>query len=360
MMHAVQAGRSEATDVGFTKEVRIERLPAEQSAAHAWDRTLKDSRGSFCHLAGWRGIMEDVLGHETHYLTAVDDSDSINGVLPLVRVRSRLFGSYLLSMPFLNYGGPLGHSGARRKLVMAATDLAKKHNVDLLELRSRTEAPEGTSSVARKVISVLPLPATSQELWDRHFRAKLRSQIRKPIKEGLEPRFGSAELDAFYDVFARNMRDLGTPVLPRRWFEAISKTFAESSLFCAVYYKGAPVAGACGFFFNGEFEITWASSLREQSARAPNMLLYWSLMEECIRRGATAFNFGRSTPGASTHRFKQQWGGVDSLLTWGVWGKKLSPPNPDSAKFTIARNMWSKLPVAVSKVVGPVLARQLP
>ena len=109
-------------------------------------------------------------------------------------------------------------------------------------------------------------------------------------------------------------------------------------------------------------EITWAGASRELSRMAPNMLLYWSFMEETIRRGAGTFNFGRCTPGSGTHRFKKQWGGEDHPLPWGQWSPTgvVSTPSPDSAKFRLATSVWSRLPVGVTRVVGPVLARSLP
>lgn len=319
-----------------------------------------DPEGSFCHLDGWRTIMEDVLGHQTHYLEERAADGALSGILPLVRVRSRIFGDYLLSMPFLNYGGPLGDAPARAALSAQAIDMARALNVDLLELRTRHSPAPGLIPAGRKLAVVMPLPATADALWEKGFRSKLRSQIRRPINEGMDVRFGPDQREAFYEVFSRNMRDLGTPVLPQRWFESIARSFSDIVVFATIYWRDIPVAAGCGFLWDGEFEITWASSLREHNPRSPNMLLYWSLMQEAIRRGATSFNFGRSTPGASTHRFKQQWGGQDEPLPWSVWGARTAPPNPDSAKYRLARNVWSRLPVTLARRIGPVLARQLP
>jgi hypothetical protein len=131
-------------------------------------------------------------------------------------------------------------------------------------------------------------------------------------------------------------------------------------IFAGVYWNDQPVAGGCGFLWNGEFELTWSGVLREHNSRHPNMLLCWSLMKEAIRRGAGTFNFGRSTPDSSTHHFKQQWGGHDVALPWGAWGRRTAPPTPDSAKFRLARGVWSRLPIGISKRLGPALARQLP
>lgn len=324
------------------------------------DFVRSDPVSSFCHHAAWRSIMEDVLGHETHYLCARDDSGALSGVLPLVRVRSRLFGDYLISLPFLNYGGALGDDRSRALLCSQAVALAKSLDVDLLELRDRTVESPGLTLAARKIAVVVPLPGTADELWNKQFRSKLRNKIRRPMNQGMTVRFGSQELDPFYDIFARNMRDLGTPVLTRRWFEAIAAGLSDSVIFATVYSDDVPVASGCGFLWNDEFELTWSSTVREHNSRHPNMLLCWSLMEESIRRGAHSFNFGRSTPDSSTHHFKQQWGGSDIILPWGIWGRRTAPPNPNSTKYRVARRVWSRLPLPLSKKLGPALSPYIP
>jgi len=332
--------------------------------AQEWNDFVKGLEGSsFCHDCGWRAVMEDALGHEVHYWVARDLEGIIVGALPSVRVRSPLFGDFLVSMPFLSYGGPVGSPEACRALVAAATQKAGEVGVDLLELRLRHEL-EGTELTrnARKLTVVKPLPESSEELWEKGIKAKVRSQIRRPMKEGMTVRFGEECLDPFYDVFSTTMRDLGTPVLPRRFFESIRDQFPTSVLFGVVELEGVAVASGCGFFWNGEFEITWAGASREHARMAPNMLLYWGFMEESVNRGATAFNFGRCSPDAGTHRFKKQWGSVDEPLPWLQWSSSgvLAPPNPDSPKFRAATNVWRRLPVGITNIAGPPIARLIP
>jgi FemAB-related protein (PEP-CTERM system-associated) len=311
-------------------------------------------------MSGWRAILEDALGHETYYLTDRAPAGDLLGVLPLVRVRSRLFGHYLISVPFLNYGGPLGDDASRERLCSEALSLARHLDVDLLEIRARDASPPGLNPASRKVTVLLPLPPSADELWEEGFRSKLRNKIKRPINHGMETRFGPAELEPFYEIFARNMRDLGTPVLSRRWFEAVVARLSDHVIFATVYWRNEPVAAGCGFLWQKEFELTWSSAIREHNSRHPNMLLCWSLMQETIRRGASCFNFGRSTPDSSTHSFKEQWGGHSVPLPWGSWGKRATPPNPGSTKYRLARSVWSRLPVPLSKRIGPRLARQLP
>lgn len=329
-----------------------------------WDefvRTCPDS--SFCHLSGWRDVLGGVLGHECLYRVAIDSAGAWRGVLPLVRVRSLLFGHYLLSMPFLNYGGALGSEAIRARLARDAIDIAHNTSVDLLELRTRRVDPGPVlRRTERKITVVLELPGDPETLWKEVLRSKVRSQIRRPMKEGMLVRFGQEEVEPFYQVFSRNMRDLGTPVLPREFFGRIAEVFSKESVFGCVYLGDEPVAAGCGFTWQGEFEMTWASSLREFNRMAPNMLLYWAFMEEMVGRGIRAFNFGRCSPGSGTHRFKGQWGGVDEPLPWGQWSKKgaAETPNPDRPAFRAAAAIWARLPLPLANRLGPPIARRIP
>lgn len=317
---------------------------------------------TFCHRAGWHEIMTKTLRRHCVYLVAEDSSGAWRGVLPLVHVKG-LAGQYLVSMPFLDDGGPIGDPMACEALAADAITRAKSLGVKLLEMRSRGTYPGPLTVTERKVSVQLRLPGTVEELWEKTFKAKLRSQVRRPSKEGMVAATGPENLDAFYEVFARNMRDLGTPVLPRSFFSALIDRFGDSVIFSVVRsQEGVPTAASCAFAWHSEYYVTWASSLREYNKLSPNMLLYASMMEHAIKSGLTVFNFGRSTPGAPTHKFKQQWGGVDVPLPWAIWSPEAtsSTPTPDKPLFRIATSVWSRLPVAVTNRLGPVLARQLP
>ena len=327
-----------------------------------WDAFIAGVPGSsFCHLTGWRDIMTDVMGHECIYAVARDEHGSWSAVLPLVRVRNPLFGHYLLSMPFLNSGGPVGSPVGRAALAGWAEKEARRSRADLLELRSRVPVPGDLRVSHRKITVHLPLPAAPESLF-RSFPSKLRSQIRRPQKEGLHTRFGPDQREAFYDVFARTMRSLGTPVLPARLFARIAAVFPGLVEFGVVYRADEPVAAGCGFAWGGEFELTWAGSLREHARLAPNMLLYWAFMERVIARHVAVFDFGRCTPGGGTHVFKKQWGGSDVDLPWAQWsaGAARSTPSPDRPIFRLATACWRRLPLAVTNRLGPMISTQLP
>lgn len=328
-----------------------------------WDAFVRFAEGgTHCHLWGWKSVIERVLGHECFFLAARSQDARLVGVLPLVRVSSRLFGSYLVSMPFLNYGGALGSERAVQALVARAIELAKGGNIDLLEMRSRTQIPVDLPVSHRKITVVRDLVAGNPtQVWDS-LRAKVRSQVRRPQKEGIEVRFGLDQVGPFFQVFSQHMRDLGTPTQPRRLFEALAETFPADVWFGCAYDGARPVAVGCGFRWNGEFEMTWAASLAQYNAVAPNMLLYWAFMERSAEQGLEVFNFGRCTPGSGTHRFKQQWGGRDLPLWWyqHAAGRRAATPSPNESAFSWGPRVWKRLPLSIANVLGPRVVRLIP
>ena len=331
--------------------------------ASQWDTFVRsqDGWGHF-HLFAWKSVIARVFGHECIYLAARNPTGQLAGVLPMVRVKSLLFGHYLVSMPFVNYGGPLGGNEAVSALVAYAVELAQRDNAKLLELRSRTSLPVTLPVSHRKITVLLELPLGSAEpLWKR-LNPKVRSQVRRPQKEGVVVRFGGDQIAPFHQVFARHMRDLGTPAQPRRFFETLAESFPADMWFGCAYYHGRPIAGGCGFRWASEFEMTWASALGEYKRIAPNMLLYWSFMERAVSEGLATFNFGRCTPDSGTHRFKKQWGSYDVPLWWYDLSVQpgVATPSPNDTAYAWGPRIWKRLPVRVATALGPSIVRSIP
>lgn len=337
---------------------RYEGGPAE------WDGFASGKPGfTHFHRYGWKAVIEASFGHECLYLAAREADGSLAGVLPLVRVKSLLFGHFLVSMPFLNYGGPLGSAASIGALAEAAAALATSSGAKLLELRARGQLPLAMPASHRKITVVLDLPSDPDALM-KSFGSKLRSQVRRPGKEGVTMRFGADQVEPFFDVFSRHMLHLGTPTLPQRFFEAIAAEFPEDAWFGCAWLQERPVACGAGFRWGGEFEMTWASSLVEHNRIAPNMLVYWAFMERAIAERAAVFNFGRCTPDSGTHRFKRQWGSRDEQLWWyqqssGDEGESATP-SPDQGRYRWAPALWRRLPLRLSRILGPHLVKSIP
>jgi FemAB-related protein (PEP-CTERM system-associated) len=339
-------------------------LIEEAAGAAEWDAFVgAHPGGTVDHLYGWRAIFERVLGHQTAYLVARRDARVV-GILPLVLVRSRVFGRSAVAVPFLNYGGLLADDAeAGEELLAEATTRARGFGASHVELRHVERQFDRLPFRQHKLAMRRELPQTTEALWSAVDR-KIRNQVRKAQKEGLEAVTGGVELvDEFYGVFAENMRDLGTPVYPAALFRETLRLFPDRASVSVVRYKGRAVAAGISIAFRDVVLNPWASSLRAFRHLCPNMLLYWTLLERATRDGARVFDFGRSSPGGGTHQFKLQWGAAETPLHWEyVLLSRAEPPNqgPSNPKFERAIRAWQHLPLPVANALGPRIARHLP
>jgi FemAB-related protein (PEP-CTERM system-associated) len=333
--------------------------------AAAWDAfVLGHADGSNYHRYAWRGVIERVFRHRAHYLFVRDGHGRIEGVLPLVRMKSVLFGDFLVSVPFLNYGGALAATAeAATCLITEAERLALELGVSHVEFRHVSNDLPAFPSRVDKVSMRLDLPSSADQLR-RRLPAAVRSQIKRPEREGATTVSGGAELlDEFYAVFAENMRDLGTPVYPKAFFADILRTFAgEARIFIARIGEAA-AAGGLTLGHRRMLEIPWASSLRRYNRTGVNMLLYWKMLEHAIESGYACFDFGRSTPDSGTYRFKKQWGALPVQLHWHYWlraGGEVPLINPANPRYGRAVAAWQRLPLPVANVLGPRIVRNIP
>jgi len=330
-----------------------------------WDSyVLNHPESTFYHMLGWKDVIEQTFGHKTFYLMAKSDQGKTIGILPLVLMKSSLFGSFMVSLPFFNYGGILAdNKGIEKALLSEAIILGKKEKIEYIELRHLSNKDLKLKMKTSKVSMLLNLPNDSNLLF-KSFKSKLRSQIRKPEKEGLLPVIGGMELlDSFYNVFSSNMRDLGTPVYDKKFFSNTLNGFHNSTKICTVYLRNKPVASGILVNFKDRLEMPWASSLRKYNHLCPNMMLYWNALKYSTENGFKQFDFGRSTLDEGTYKFKKQWGANPVQLYWHYWlsnGGTLPEINPHNSKYKSAIKIWQHLPLCITNTIGPKIVRNIP
>jgi FemAB-related protein (PEP-CTERM system-associated) len=313
---------------------------------------------------GWLLTLQRGLGHVPYCLEA-REGEKIGGLLPLVYVRSLLFGRFLSSLPYLNSGGVMADGPAIATLLIdRAVQLADELNVRYLELRHEqpVEHPALTGQMTDKVHMRLPLPANSQELWN-HLPSKVRNQVRKGQKVNLTVEWGGHPLlPAFYDVFSENMRDLGTPVYGKKLFTSILDQFPDRAELAVVRHGPVAVAVALLLHGWGLSEVPSASSLRHYRASNANMLLYWHLLERTVKRGNGIFDFGRSTKDSTTHRFKKQWGARPEPAVWQYYVRRgsIGDLRPDNPRYRRLIRLWQHLPISVTRRLGPWIMSRIP
>jgi serine/alanine adding enzyme len=303
--------------------------------------------------------------HHKPYLLVARQDDRCVGMLPLALIKSRLFGRFLVSLPYVNSAGVVAEEeDVARALVDRAVELADELDVRYLELRHERpiDHPALGTTLSAKVHMRLPLPGSADELW-KSFKPKVRNQVRKAEKLGLNVHWNGPELlSEFYAVFARNMRDLGTPVFGRRLFASILAEFSEEAELGVVRLGRRPVAAGLLVHGNGVTSVPSASSLREYNATNANMLIYWHMLQRAIERGQKVFDFGRSSLDSSTYRFKKQWGAQPEPAVWQYYVRKgtVGEMRIESGKYDRLIRLWRRLPVGVTRLIGPAIVRGIP
>ena len=339
-------------------EVRVE------SARADWDAFVAAHPGATAyHAWDWRDVFGPVFGHRPVYLAA-REAGQVVGVLPLVAFRSRLFGTFFCSLPFVNYGGVLASSpAAAAPLLDEATRLAREAGASHVELRHVARQFDAAPLRQHKVTMLLPLKESVDAQWTA-LDNKVRNLVRKAEKSDLTSESGDGRLlDAFYAVFSLNMRDLGTPVYPKRFFAAVIKACGDRGRLHVVRHGAAPVAASMTIAHADRVEVPWASALRSARQMNPNMLLYWHMLKEVIAAGGRTFDFGRSTPGEGTYLFKKQWKAEPVPLHWEyALITRDAPPDqsPGSGRFHLAIEIWKKLPLPVANTLGPLIIGNIP
>jgi FemAB-related protein (PEP-CTERM system-associated) len=326
----------------------------------AWDTyILAHPSADHYHLSGWGQIIETVYGHKALYISAWHGRDIV-GVLPIIVMGGMLTRKSLVSMPFLDYGGICADTPeVSQCLYEVVQKEMTKRRWSLIDLRHRRKTSLPISLYSDKVSLVFELHHDSSSIW-KQFEPKLRNQIRKAEKAQLQTHWAGTEgLKDFYDVYAFNMRDLGSPPHSFGFFKQIMATFSDTQILL-VRHGYQVIGGGLCLVFRDTMLVPWASSLRPHFRLCPNNLLYWEAIRTACDKGLLHFDFGRSSRGSGTYQFKKQWGAVEEPLHWqsNVSGGCLVDQS-SSLTLGIMVKVWKTLPVHFTRFIGPILRRRL-
>jgi FemAB-related protein (PEP-CTERM system-associated) len=319
--------------------------------------------GTFYHLYGWLDIVRRQFGHRTPYLAALD-AGRVVGVLPLVYVKSRMFGKILCSVPFMNYGGPCTETEeASIRLLSEAAELTRKLCADYLELRCSMPLATNLPVSRRKVSMTISLDPDPEVLWNR-FSSKHRKNVRRAARNGLEVQVGGADLlPEFYSVLERSWRDLGTPIYRRDYFRSVLDAFPDRTRIFVCRHDGRAVSVAFVGFHGQTAEGMWQGGLREARDLDANYVLYWEMIRDVSLRGCRAFHLGRSTVDSGSEWFKTRWNAESKQLHWYFYrpdGGPLPSLNVDNPRYRLAIATWRRMPLCFTRRLGPPLARGIP
>jgi FemAB-related protein (PEP-CTERM system-associated) len=328
-----------------------------------WDAFVRSTPGgSPFHLTAWKKVVESAFGRQPHYLMAMRGG-GIEGVLPLFLVRDLLGGRGLISVPYGVYGGICSTStAAADALVAAATELAARVKADYVELRHRAGQALALPTKSLYVTFSRTISSSEEENLNAIPR-KQRRMTRQGAKHGLRVELGVEHLDGFWDVYAHSVHALGSPVFPRKLFRAIVQEFGKDCELMTVWRDEQLVSGVLSLFYEDQVLPYYGGALRDALQYSVNDFMYWELICHVAKAGYRTFDFGRSREGTGAYNFKRHWGFEPIPLPYQFIlseGSRMPNLSPSNSKMRFAVRAWKKLPLSVTKIVGPRLSRFLP
>ena len=334
-------------------------------SAPAWDRFVEAApNGTFFHRAAWADIFRRAFNHTAHYALAERDG-SITGVLPLVHVKTALFGNTLISSPFCVYGGPLAADRESFAALDAyAAEIMRRSGASATEYRFR-EPPadgwlEGEWHAKDELYATFRKPISRDD--DANMKAiprKQRAMVRKGIERGLKSQAGP-EVDGLHAIYAESVRNLGTPVFSRRYFRLLGEVFRDKMDVVTVLDDDRPVAAVLNFYDRDEVLPYYGGGTAAARDVAANDFMYWEVMRRAAARGCSLFDFGRSKAGTGAFAFKKNWGFTPQPLLHRFRlkpGAAVPDHNPLNPKYRLFIAAWKRLPLPVANRLGPMIVR---
>jgi FemAB-related protein (PEP-CTERM system-associated) len=339
--------------------IRVEVLDSARYAQ--WDAFVDTCpEATFFHRTGWKTAIENAFGHELHYLFAETDG-SIHGVLPLGHIKSPFFGEALISIPYSVYGGVAAENDeARDALEKAAESLALRLNVDYLELRNRRPTQKNWP-VKDLYVTFRKEICEDPEVNLKEIPRKQRAMVRKGMKAGLNSELDT-DINRFYDVYAESVRNLGTPVFSKKYFQVLVETFGKDCEILTITKYGRAVSSVLSFYFRNEVLPYYGGGTSDARQLKANDFMYWELMRRAGARGVQIFDYGRSKKDTGSYNFKKNWGFVPEPLAYQyrlVKTSKIPNVSPTNRRYRLLVDLWKRMPLPLSKKIGPYIADTL-
>ena len=333
-----------------------------ESQLAEWDKyIMAHPEATFCHKSGWYKVIQSVFGHRPHYLGAYDKSDKLVGVLPLFEVKSWLFGHHLVSQPFTVYGGPLADQDSIRiQLEDTAASMAEQLEVDSLELRTRVRDREDWPFKSIHSTFIRELADNDKDNLAL-VKYKQRAVVRKCLKNDLVEEFPYS-IDEFFYAYSTSVKNLGTPVFPKKYFQALKDQFGDDCEIVSIKQKGVLQCALLSFYFKDTVLPYYGGGLYHSRDTKAMDFMYFQQMCRAGRAGYKLYDFGRSKNGTGPYNYKRHWGFEPTPLNYQyhlVKSSHLPDLNPLNPKYQLMIKTWQRLPLWLSQVIGPYVSKYL-
>ncbi|HCK66968.1 MAG TPA: hypothetical protein DHW49_11950 [Anaerolineae bacterium] len=321
---------------------------------------------SYVGLDSWMNFVHEMYGHKIHRFIA-EANNQIVGALSLAEIKHPVFGHYLATAPFGNYGGfAFENESARDELLKSAKQLAAEIEAEYVSIRfdqAASAPPDNWIQHPVYQTYLIDLTPNPDELLKK-FSSDHRNHIRKSLKKGFQIRFGHLDLlDDAYEAIAKSMHELGSPYHAKTYLRKMAEYLGDTLEFAVTYDARGKITGAGVFIYQDKtiFNLH-ANILHFARSTYAGEFLYWSVIEHAINKGLSTFDLGRSLIGSGNDIFKSKWAPQKKLLSYWYWlakGNEVPSLNQKSPKFQLAIAVWKRLPSFVIRLIGPYLIRGL-
>lgn len=341
----------------------MEIIELKKEDEKVWDEyVLGHPSSTFYHQIRWKHVVENSYGHKPCYLLAKEDG-KVKGVLPLFFMKSLLFGTKLISLPFAPYGGACADTKPiENELIKEAQRITKEFEADYLEIRHLNVNEIGLVTYEGYFTLILKLEKNPDVLWNL-FRKSVRRYIRKGIQNNLRVTINSKSLNDFYDIYLEGMHNLGTPAHSIAFFRNILLEFPENTNIATIEYNGKIISAILILYFKNTMIYGWGASRKEYLELSPNYLLFWEILKIACEKSFNFFDFGRSQQNTGVFFFKEGWGAEPKRLYYQYHLNNIAKI-PETSQSNTRRQkfakVWSKLPCSLTKKIGPILRRNIP
>ncbi|WP_416306671.1 FemAB family XrtA/PEP-CTERM system-associated protein [Neptunicella sp. SCSIO 80796] len=340
----------------------VKTLNSDQTLHQAWDHFVDQcANGHFFHLSGWKTVIEQAYNHQCHFLYAEQDGNIV-GVLPLVHQKSRLFGNALISTPFCVYGGVASDNPEVMDfLEQQAIELAERLQVDYLELRYPFARNNSLETRSQHVTFGCEL-GTDGDAILAAVKKKQRAVIRHSLNNDLAYTIND-DVALSYQIYSESVRNLGTPVFPKQYFQILKKVFQDRCEVLTVHHQDNPVSSVLSFYYKGQVLPYYGGGTPEARNLKSNDFMYYQLMCHArVEKACSYYDFGRSKIDSGAYNYKKHWGMDAKPLFYQyhlVKAQSLPNLSPNNPKYKLFISLWQKLPIGLSRLIGPFLSKYL-
>jgi FemAB-related protein (PEP-CTERM system-associated) len=315
------------------------------------------------HSFNWAAALAKGAGHRPYFLSALDAGEIV-GVLPLCLMQSRLFGKYLVSLPHYLGGVCAVNHAAEAALLEYACKLADELKVNALEIRGNNPLPstaEHFNMENYKASFLVDLSAGEEALWKSQ-RKQTRNRVRKGQQHGLALLSGHDLLEDFWRIFSLNTRAIGSVTFGKEFFNAILQAFGDDVKILAAVQNNTILAAKLTVRFRDTLTMLWGGTTPHEKADGVNYWLTWETLRYALATGCNTLDMGRSTMGSGPYQFKAHWGGKELRHYWYTYPARRAATQlrAESPRFRLARTVWRRLPLSLTRCLGPWIARQIP